>query len=92
MGDRYGTRNTIRPQAVSILQNIFNQVSRIVQQLIAQLPWGHTILIFTKAKNIEAALFYIQKTVKYSSPNFGIFALHHAQIPSHHILTQRRTI
>lgn len=34
------------------------------QQLVAQIPWGHNILIFTKLKQIDAALFYIQKTIE----------------------------
>lgn len=32
------------------------------QQLVAQIPWGHNILIFSKSKNIENALFYLKKT------------------------------
>lgn len=34
------------------------------QQLVAQIPWGHNILIFTKLKQLDAALFYIQKTIE----------------------------
>ncbi|MBI3234668.1 MAG: DUF1016 family protein [Bacteroidetes bacterium] len=34
----------------------------IVQQLVAQIPWGHIIIIITKVKNVEEAFFYIQKT------------------------------
>jgi len=36
--------------------------SKLVQQLVALIPWGHNILIFTKAKELKEALFYIQKT------------------------------
>lgn len=32
------------------------------QQLVAQIPWGHNILVFSKSKNIEDALFYLKKT------------------------------
>ena len=39
-----------------------NKNSLLVQQLIAQIPWGHIKVIITKIKNIEEALFYIQKT------------------------------
>lgn len=39
-----------------------NKNSLISQQLVAQIPWGHIILIITKIKNIEEAIFYIQKT------------------------------
>ncbi|HRP02204.1 MAG TPA: PDDEXK nuclease domain-containing protein, partial [Candidatus Kapabacteria bacterium] len=34
------------------------------QQLVAQIPWGHNILIFTKLKRLDEALFYIQKTIE----------------------------
>ncbi len=36
------------------------------QQAVAQIPWGHNILIFTKSKNIEEAYFYIQQTIENS--------------------------
>jgi len=39
-----------------------NNNSLIVQQLVAQIPWGHIIIIITKIKNIVEAIFYIQKT------------------------------
>jgi predicted nuclease of restriction endonuclease-like (RecB) superfamily len=39
-----------------------NKKSLIVQQLVAQIPWGHIKVIITKIKNIEEAIFYIQKT------------------------------
>jgi predicted nuclease of restriction endonuclease-like (RecB) superfamily len=32
------------------------------QQLVAQIPWGHNIHIFTKCNSIEDALFYVNKT------------------------------
>ncbi|WP_136464776.1 PDDEXK nuclease domain-containing protein [Flagellimonas onchidii] len=35
-----------------------------VQQLVGQIPWGHNILIVTKANTIEEAMFYINKTVE----------------------------
>ena len=35
-----------------------------VQQLVGQIPWGHNVLIITKADNIEEAVFYINKTVE----------------------------
>ncbi|MCL1826412.1 MAG: PDDEXK nuclease domain-containing protein [Candidatus Cloacimonetes bacterium] len=31
---------------------------------IFQIPWGHHILIFTKVKSINEAMFYIQKTIE----------------------------
>lgn len=39
----------------------FNTVFR--QQLVAKIPWGHNILIFSKSKDILEALFYIEKTI-----------------------------
>lgn len=39
-----------------------NKKSLIVQQLVAQIPWGHIKVIITKIKNIDEAIFYIQKT------------------------------
>lgn len=37
-----------------------------VQQLVAQIPWGHIILIMTKIKDMQEALFYVQKTIENS--------------------------
>lgn len=36
----------------------------IAQQLVAQIPWGHNLVIISKVKNTEEALFYVQKTVQ----------------------------
>ncbi|HED36748.1 MAG TPA: DUF1016 domain-containing protein [Ignavibacteria bacterium] len=33
-----------------------------VQQLVAQIPWGHNIKIISKSKNIEEAIFYLNET------------------------------
>lgn len=35
-----------------------------VQQLIAQIPWGHNILIYSKSKTIEEASFYLSETIE----------------------------
>ena len=40
-----------------------NEAIVFTQQLVAQIPWGHNILIFTKSKSIEIATFYIQQTI-----------------------------
>lgn len=37
-----------------------------VQQVVGQIPWGHNILIITKSKDIQEALFYIQKTKEHN--------------------------
>ncbi|WP_205765075.1 PDDEXK nuclease domain-containing protein [Aggregatibacter actinomycetemcomitans] len=35
----------------------------IVQQLVAQLPWGHNVLLLNRIKTEEARLFYTQKAL-----------------------------
>ena len=52
-------------QAVGLIKQDLNN-PQIVQQLVAQIPWGHNILIFTKTKDTKEAIFYIQKTIEYS--------------------------
>jgi predicted nuclease of restriction endonuclease-like (RecB) superfamily len=37
-------------------------VESFVQQTVAQIPWGQNILIFTKSRDIEEAIFYINQT------------------------------
>lgn len=49
----YTQQNTIRQQVVDELK-----------ETIFSIPWGHQIEIFTKSKNVEEALFYINKTVE----------------------------
>lgn len=41
--------------------------SKLVQQavaLITQIPWGHNLVIITKCKNVNEAIFYVQKTIE----------------------------
>ncbi len=56
----------IGQQLVAQSQALDNQQdtngSRLVQQAVTLIPWGHNILIFTKSKDLKEALFYIQKT------------------------------
>jgi len=33
-----------------------------VQQFVAQIPWGHNILIISQSKNMEEAIFYLNET------------------------------
>jgi len=35
-----------------------------VQQLVAQIPWGHNILIYSKSETIEEAVFYLSETIE----------------------------
>lgn len=57
----------IVPQPVAQLQTstelIQQPIRQIWQQLVAQIPWGHNILIFSKSKDTAEALFYIQQTI-----------------------------
>ncbi len=34
-----------------------------VQQLVAQIPWGHNILIVSKSKSIDESIFYLTETI-----------------------------
>lgn len=36
----------------------------IGQQLVAQIPWGHNLVIISKAQDRDEALFYVQKTIE----------------------------
>ena len=68
--------NQISQQAVDQLQVADGQSNSIHQQtrdelegnqdltLISQIPWGHIILIISKIKRKEIALFYIHKTIE----------------------------
>ena len=38
--------------------------SEKVQQLVGQIPWGHNVLIISKTKKIDEALFYSSKTLE----------------------------
>jgi predicted nuclease of restriction endonuclease-like (RecB) superfamily len=38
----------------------------IAQQLVSQIPWGHNLLIVSRSKDIEEALFYVRKTIEHS--------------------------
>lgn len=55
---------TIGQQAVAQFQNIEDEEYKKVQQLVAQIPWSHNILIFTKAKSTEKAIFYINEAIQ----------------------------
>ena len=35
-----------------------------VQQLVGQIPWGQNILIITKSKDVNEAIFYLNKTLE----------------------------
>lgn len=39
-------------------------ISKVISRITGQIPWGHNIHVFTKAKSFDEALFYIQGTVE----------------------------
>ena len=52
---------------VLFYSNSQQSVDEIVQQLVAQIfqiPWGHNIHIISKSKDIDEALFYVNKTIE----------------------------
>lgn len=58
------TEIIIGQQAVAQFETTDNQQNTFAQQSVAQIPWGHNILIFSKSKSLEEANFYIEKTIK----------------------------
>jgi predicted nuclease of restriction endonuclease-like (RecB) superfamily len=57
-------QSSIVQQAVGQLQISDTLNNKITQQLIMQIPWGHNILIFSKANDVNEAHFYIQETIE----------------------------
>ena len=51
----------IGQQAVDLLSPQLGD--EMTQQACTKIPWGHNILIFTKAKSVTEAHFYIQETI-----------------------------
>ena len=41
-------------------------VALFSQQPVAQIPWGHNILIFSKSSDVDEAMFYVQMTIENS--------------------------
>jgi len=41
-----------------------NSIDQIIPRLAGQIPWGHNIHIFTKAKSFDEAFFYISETIE----------------------------
>jgi predicted nuclease of restriction endonuclease-like (RecB) superfamily len=52
-------------QAVAQIHKSDNQHTIIVQQAVAQLPWGHHLAILTRLKSYKERQFYIDKTAEY---------------------------
>ncbi len=44
----------------------------ILQRLVAQIPWGHNILLMEKVKDLPTRLWYMQKTIEQGWGRNGI--------------------
>ncbi len=62
------SHDSIEPvqQDAALSKVVANQSLTIVQQLVALIPWGHHILLLSKVKDPEEALFYIHQTIEYN--------------------------
>ncbi|HEV2479343.1 MAG TPA: PDDEXK nuclease domain-containing protein [Puia sp.] len=47
-----------------IVEQVVRQLPEKVKQVVAQIPWGHNILIINKCPTISEALFYVRETIK----------------------------
>jgi len=58
--------DAIRQQAVAQMEKSQHSIGQtvIAKQLATQIPWWHNVVIVTKIKNHEEALFYMQKTIE----------------------------
>ncbi len=64
---KYKVRLVQIKAAVKVNSELLQSEKLIGQQAVAQLiqiPWGHNIAIISKCKNLNEALFYIQKTIQ----------------------------
>jgi len=53
-----------RPQKAIGQQPVAQLEKTIGQQLVSQIPWGHNLVIISKIKDTNEALFYVQKTIQ----------------------------
>jgi len=60
------SQDLIVQQDIAQIYDTENDAIIKVQQAVAQIPWGHHILILSKVKDHEKALFYIQQTIEYN--------------------------
>ena len=54
-------------QNISYMRQFSSEYSHdeILQQLVGEIPWGHNIAIFSKVKNHDQRLWYIQQTIEH---------------------------
>lgn len=50
-------------------------LTRKVQQLAGQIPWGHNVLVISKAKSLEEAEFYLKETITHNWSR-SVLAIH----------------
>lgn len=64
--DFYNQRNIIWQQAVAKLDNDERQqpVVQISEDIFFSVPWGHHLYIISQCKDVDRAVFYLQKTVE----------------------------
>jgi predicted nuclease of restriction endonuclease-like (RecB) superfamily len=55
------------PQSVAQIQK--------VQQLVGQIPWGHNVLVVSKAKSLKEAEFYLKETITHNWSR-SVLAIH----------------
>ena len=53
-------------ELIKLYWDIGKDILEKVQQLVAQIPWGHNILIISKSQNIKEAIFYLNETLENS--------------------------
>jgi len=60
----YDMRRWVRFWDSMCQQSDFKLELSFVRQLVAQIPWGHNLLVINKIKDGGEALFYVQKTIE----------------------------
>jgi predicted nuclease of restriction endonuclease-like (RecB) superfamily len=58
----FSRRNLYRMRAVYLA---YRDASEFVPQVVAQIPWGHNIMVLEKLKDPDERLWYIQQTIQY---------------------------
>ncbi len=58
------SENSILQQAVAKLHVKVNETNTNLPQLVANLPWGHNILLMEKVKDREIRFWYMQQTIE----------------------------
>jgi predicted nuclease of restriction endonuclease-like (RecB) superfamily len=56
--------DSIWQQAVAKLPEQANQIGQQAVAQLWQIPWGHNLVIMSKAENCQEALFYVRKTIE----------------------------